>query len=207
MILSFFGGEKKRTIKLERGRVFLRPARVSDWRDWAELRDRSRDFLSPWEPTWPNDALSRQAYRRRLRQYDYEWEQGTGFSFFVFAREDDQLLGGISFSNVRRGVAQTASLGYWVGKPYARQGYMSEALLAALEFGFDRLGLHRLEAACLVNNEASQGLLRKSGFSKQGYARQYLRIDGRWQDHLLFEILRNDPRGAAVAKSTLKTSA
>ncbi|MEM7172380.1 MAG: GNAT family protein [Pseudomonadota bacterium] len=208
MILSLFGGDKKAGVQLEHARVYLRPPKTADWRDWADLRTQSRDFLTPWEPTWPNDALTRQAFRRRLRQYDYEWEQGSGFSFFVFHKKSDLLLGGISFSNVRRGVSQTASLGYWVGEPHARQGYMSEALLASLEFAFDRLGLHRVEAACLTNNQASQKLLVKSGFSQQGYARQYLRIDGRWQDHLLFEILRNDPRGAAALQpDSMKSSA
>jgi ribosomal-protein-alanine N-acetyltransferase len=167
---------------------------MPDWQVWAELREASRDFLVRWEPTWPRDALSKAAFRRRLDHVRQEWEQETGYSFLAFRSADEELIGGVTLSNVRRGVAQTASLGYWVGAPHARQGYMSEALLAVLDFAFEQLGLHRMEAACLEQNEASRRLLEKSGFHQVGYARQYLKIDGRWQDHVLFEILRSDPR-------------
>lgn len=181
-----------RGFRLNSGRVYLRAPQQGDWRLWSELREESRDFLIPWEPSWPHDALTRGAFRRRVRAYDREWQQGTGYSFLVMRREDDDLLGGVTLTNLRRGVAQCISLGYWVGGRHARQGYMSEALQAALEFSFEDLGLHRVEAACLPNNAASKGLLIKSGFREEGYARQFLRINGRWQDHVLFAILRED---------------
>jgi ribosomal-protein-alanine N-acetyltransferase len=181
---------------ISRGRIYLRPAHPGDWRAWAELRRDSRGFLEPWEPTWPYDALSRSAFRRRLQQYRDEMRQDTGYAFLLFRKRDHRLLGGVSMSNVRRGVAQSASLGYWIGRPYAHQGYMTEALLAVLDFSFDTLGLHRVEAACLPSNAASRGLLRKVGFTEEGYAREYLRINGVWQDHVLFAILRRDCRGA-----------
>ncbi|HEY5598974.1 MAG TPA: GNAT family protein, partial [Kiloniellales bacterium] len=163
-----------------------------DWREWAALRAESREFLVPWEPTWPYDALTRGAFRRRLKIYKSEARQGSSFSFLVFRRADDVLLGGVTLSNLRRGVAQAGSLGYWIGESYARQGYMTEALAAVLNFAFVRLGLHRVEAACLPDNLASRALLLKCGFAEEGYAREYLRINGRWQDHLLFAILRRD---------------
>ena len=128
-----------------------------------------------------------------------EWRDDAGYSFLVFRREDDALLGGATLSHLRRGVSQTASLGYWIGAPYARQGYMSEALGALLPFAFDRLGLHRIEAACLPRNAPSRGLLQKLGFREEGHAREYLRIDGSWQDHVLYGLLRQDMRGAAAA--------
>ena len=194
MRLSFFGSSSGQAVRLERGRLYLRPAQRGDWRAWADLRQRSRAFLSPWEPTWAHDALSSEGFRRRLRQYRFEWEQETGYSFFIFLRESDALVGGVTLSNVRRGVAQTGSLGYWIGEDYAQKGYMTEAVAAVMDFAFNDLNLHRLEAACLLNNEASQALLKKCGFRGHGTARQYLKINGKWQDHLLFEILRNDAR-------------
>ena len=183
--------------RLKHGRVYLRPARQSDWRAWADLRSESRDFLVPWEPSWSSDALSRAAFRRRLRSHDAEWQRGTGYSFLMFRADDDALVGGVTLSNVRRGVAQSASLGYWVGEPFARQGYMTEGLRVVLDFAFDRLALHRIEAACLPANRPSQGLLLKSGFKEEGYSRQYLRINGRWQDHRLFAVLQGDPRSGS----------
>ena len=193
-------GKVGRDLFLESGRIYLRPPRNADWQAWAELREASRAFLTPWEPSWPVDSLSRLAYRRRLEQYRYEWEQQSGYSLFIFTAASDQLVGGISLSNVRRGVALTGSLGYWVGGRHARRGYMFEALAAMMDFGFEQLGLHRLEAACLKNNLPSQGLLRKSGFQQIGCARQYLRIAGQWQDHLLFEILASDRRTAKATQ-------
>ncbi len=196
MLLPFRSGST-RGLRLQGPRIYLRPARQSDWKAWAELREQSRSFLAPWEPSWSRDALSRAAFRRRLRSYEVEWHRGTTYSFLLFLRDDDGLVGGVTLSNVRRGVAQSASLGYWVGEPYARQGYMSEALRAVLDFAFDRLALHRVEAACLPDNAASQGLLRKIGFQEEGCCREYLRINGRWQDHRLFAMLRDDPRKRA----------
>lgn len=179
-------------------RLYLRPPARADWADWAELRNESRDFLTPWEPAWTPDALSRSAYRRRLARYADEWNRDLGYTFFLFRREDDAIIGGLSISNVRRGVAQSCSFGYWVGKRFARQGYMSEAVLGASGFAFDALDLHRVEAACLPANAASQGVLRKCGFRHEGLARQYLKINGRWQDHVLFALLREDFRSLAA---------
>lgn len=194
MFLRFLYPASARQLHLEAGRVYLRTPLPGDWKAWAELRAESREFLVPWEPTWPRDALTRQAYHRRLGYYAGEWRQGSGYPLFLLRQADDQLLGGISLLNVRRGVAQTASLGYWIGRPFARQGYMSEAISAVLDLAFGKLGLHRVEAACLPHNEPSRGLLLKSGFKEEGFAREYLRINGRWQDHVLFAVLRDDPR-------------
>ena len=193
MRLPGFRSKATRALFMERGHVYLRPPRQRDWRLWSRVREDSREFLAPWEPTWPYDALTRGAFRRRVRAYSQEMRQGSGYSFLIFRKEDDRLMGGATLSNIRRGVAQTASLGYWIGESYARRGYMTEALSALLDFGFEHLGMHRVEAACLPHNEASKTLLLKLGFAEEGFARQYLRINGSWQDHVLFAILRSDP--------------
>ncbi len=173
-------------------RLYLRSPEDRDWRAWAELRAISRDFLVPWEPTWPADALSREAYRRRLRRYAADWREDAGYSFFVLRQGDNVLLGGVTLGNVRRGVAQLGTLGYWIGQPFARQGYMTDALETVLGFTFHTLQLHRIEAACLPTNLPSRGVLRKLGFRQEGYARKYLRINGEWHDHLLFGLLAEE---------------
>ncbi len=187
-----FRKNQLRGLRLERNRVYLRFPVQRDWRNWAALRAESRDFLAPWEPTWTYDALTRGAFRRRLKMYKTEMRQGATYSFLIFRRIDDVLLGGITLSNLRRGVAQSATLGYWIGVPHGNQGYMTDSLAAILEFAFSRIGLHRIEAACLPANEASRRLLLRSGFREEGYAREYLRISGRWQDHQLYAILRDN---------------
>ena len=194
MRLPVLRGKAPPKAHLRHGRITLRPPKQGDWKHWASVREQSREFLAPWEPTWPYDALTRRAFRRRVKAYNQEMRQGSGFSFLIFRNTDGALLGGVTLSNLRRGVAQAASLGYWIGQPHARQGYMSDAIALVLDYGFEQLGMHRIEAACLPHNDASKSLLLKMGFSQEGYARQYLRINGSWQDHLLFAILRSDPR-------------
>jgi len=180
------------------GRIYLRPPHRRDFRSWARLRAESRDFLKPWEPTWSPDALSRKAYIRRLRAYALSTYSDAGYSLFILRRDDDALLGGVSLANIRRGAAQSCNLGYWVGAPHAGHGYMTEALSAVLPFIFDQLRLHRIDAACLPNNLASQAVLRKIGFREEGFAREMLRIDNQWRDHMLFSLLGTDPRMAPV---------
>jgi len=177
--------------RLNGNRVFLRPPDRSDYEAWASLRASSRNFLTPWEPSWPPDALSRANFRARVGRYAEDWRTDQAYNFLIFTH-DETLLGGIGLSNIRRGVSETGSLGYWVGEVFARQRYMTEALPLVLDFAFDRLGLHRVDAACLPNNTPSHSLLTSAGFRQEGYARQYLCIEGKWQDHLLFAILRND---------------
>jgi [ribosomal protein S5]-alanine N-acetyltransferase len=182
-------------LRLVGDRVFLRPPERGDYESWASLRARSHGFLAPWEPTWPPDALSRSSYRVRLSRYAEDWRTDQGYNFFIFRNEDEALAGGVGLSNIRRGVAETASLGYWIGEPFARQRFMSAALPLVIDFAFTRLRLHRVEAACLPSNVPSRALLLRTGFRQEGYARLYLLIDGKWQDHLLFAILREDWRG------------
>jgi [ribosomal protein S5]-alanine N-acetyltransferase len=177
------------SLLLEGEGVRLRPPRQRDFVEWAALRRRSRDFLQPWEPTWPADDLTRVAFRRRLAAYAREMDLGAAYPFFVFRPEDDALVGGVTLSNVRRGVAQMATLGYWVGEPFARHGYISGAVKAAARFAFGVLALHRIEAACVPENHRSHGLLLKAGFEAEGRARAYLKINGEWRDHLLFGMI------------------
>ena len=179
---------------IEAGSIVLRPPRMSDYESWTRLRRDSRAFLTPWEPTWPADDLTRSGYRCRVKRYVRDMREDAGYAFFLFNARTNLLAGGLTLSNVRRGAAQTASLGYWIGEPFARQGLMSAAVRAVLPFGFESLRLHRIEAACLPTNEPSLRLLRKTGFTEEGFARSYLKIDGVWQDHLLFAILSGDPR-------------
>jgi len=176
--------------------VYLRAPQTSDFSEWASLRERSRSFLAPWEPEWPADDLTRGAFRNRLRRYANEIHDDSGYSFLVFRTGDHVLLGGVTLSNVRRGVAQSANLGYWVGAQYARQGYMSAAVAALIPFAHGQLRLRRIEAACLPENAVSMRLLEKLGFKREGYARQYLCIAGKWQDHLLYARLSSDPLSA-----------
>jgi [ribosomal protein S5]-alanine N-acetyltransferase len=171
-------------------RVTLRIPQMNDFEEWAALREASRDFLVPWEPTWPADDLSRASFRRRLKRYAEDQRNDLAYPYFIFRNADQKLVGGLTMTNIRRGVAQAGSLGYWMGAAFARQGYMTAAVQVLVPFAFSTLKLHRLEAACIPENAASVRLLEKTGFVREGYAREYLCINGIWQDHLLYAQVR-----------------
>ncbi|WP_297800004.1 GNAT family protein [uncultured Brevundimonas sp.] len=180
---------------LEGAGVVLRPPRPSDYLEWATIREASRDYLQPWEPAWSVDDLSRAAYKRRLQVYAREMELGTAYPFFVMDAQTNALVGAITLSNIRRGVAETGTLGYWIGQPYAGEGRGTAAVGAMLQFAFGDLKLHRVEAACVPHNHASQRVLEKSGFRREGLAKAYLKINGLWADHILFAVLESDLGG------------
>ncbi|HWA29621.1 MAG TPA: GNAT family N-acetyltransferase [Rhizomicrobium sp.] len=191
--LTFPGGQQP---VIKGDGVYLRYPRMADYPAWAKLRGESRAFLSPWEPMWARDELTKGAFRRRLRRYQKESRLDTAYAFFVFREEDDALIGGCTLSNVRRGVVQCCALGYWVGERFARQGYIYAAVRALIPFIFATLGMHRIEAACLPSNEPSKNLLMKAGFRQEGLAKKYLQINGDWQDHVLFALLEDEARVA-----------
>ena len=171
--------------------VVLRMPQMTDFDEWAALRQASRDFLTPWEPTWPEDDLTRGAFRRRIKRYAEDLRADLGYAFLIVRAADGALVGGLTLANIRRGVAQAGSLGYWMGLPFVRQGYMTAAVRAVVPFAFTTLRLHRVEAACIPSNVASIRLLEKTGFVREGFAREYLCINGIWQDHLLYGRLKD----------------
>ncbi len=175
--------------------VLLRPPRAGDYNAWADLRGGSQDYLQPWEPAWPDDDLTRAAYRRRLGVYAREMELGHAWPFFILDPTGRTLHGAITLSNVRRGVAETGTLGYWIGRPYAGRGLATAAVRAMASFAFRSLRLHRVEASCLPTNLASRRVLEKAGFRKEGEARAYLKINGVWSDHILFGLLSDELTG------------
>jgi [ribosomal protein S5]-alanine N-acetyltransferase len=187
-----FAGADPPVTRLVGRRVMLRPPTREDFEEWSRLRETSRRFLTPWEPTWSADALTRASYRQRLFHYASEWRTGQGYNFFLFRNADGALLGGIGLSQVRHGVAESGNLGYWMGERYSGQGFMTEGLALMLGFCFGRLKLHRVEAACLPHNAASRKVLAKNFFREEGYAKEYLCIDGAWQDHVLFATLHDE---------------
>ena len=172
--------------------VTLRPPHSGDFAEWAALRETSRAFLTPWEPTWPPDDLTRSAFRRRLKRYAEDQRGDLAYAFLIFRSDDNAMVGGLTLANIRRGVAQAGSIGYWTGAPFVRKGYMTAAVRALIPYGFTTLRLHRLEAACIPDNTASIRLLERTAFKREGYARGYLCINGIWQDHLLYARLKDD---------------
>ncbi|MDK9695967.1 MAG: GNAT family N-acetyltransferase [Siculibacillus sp.] len=185
---------------LRSARLLLRPPVMADHPAWADLRARSRAFLEPWEPLWPGDDLEKPAFRRRLRRYGTEMREGSAFPWFVFDAGSRELLGGVTLAQIRRGVTQTGTLGYWMGAPHAGRGIMTEAVGLVVVHAFATLRLHRIEASCLPENDRSIRLLEKVGFTREGLARRYLCIAGEWRDHILWGLLADDSRHPTVPR-------
>lgn len=182
-------------LRLETDRLSLRLPQHTDFRQWAELRRQSSGFLTPWEPTWSDDHLTRRAFTNRVSWAARCVKLDTALPLFIFRRDDACLVGAITLDNIRRGPAQAGTLGYWVGAPHARQGYMHESIAAVVHHAFSMMNLSRVEAACLPENTASRGVLERSGFKYEGVAQSYLQINGRWRNHVLYANLRHDRRG------------
>ena len=180
---------------VETERMTLRLPAHGDWRAWAGLREASADHLMPWEPVWSHDHLTRRAFTNRVYWAMRAETAGTALPLLLIRREDQRLLGAITLDNIRRGPVQAGTLGYWIGAPFARRGYMREAVLAVVHHAFAALDLSRVESACLPENVASRGVLEKCGFKYEGVAQSYLQINGRWRNHVLYANLRNDRRG------------
>ena len=169
--------------------LILRAPQMADYIQWSQLRESSRAFLTPWEPIWPSDDLTRSGFRRRLRRYAEDIAEDKSYPFLVFREDNGALIGGITLANVRRGIVQAGTIGYWIGEPYARQGLMTTALQVLLPSLFGELHLHRVEAACIPTNVGSVRVLEKCGFRREGLAKRYLCINGVWQDHYLYGLL------------------
>ena len=189
----------RRNVRIETDRMTLRAPQHADFRAWTGLRRDSADFLTPWEPTWAEDHLTRKGFTNRVTWAQRAIATGSALPLFLARREDQALMGAITLDNIRRGPAQAGTLGYWIGQPFARRGYMREAIEAVVHHAFHQMGLSRIEAACLPENAASRGVLERCGFKYEGVAQSYLQINGRWRTHVLYAALRTDRRGRTDA--------
>lgn len=187
--------KRRPKVRLETERLTLRLPQHSDYRDWADLRAESAEFLQPWEPTWSADHLSRKGFNNRVFWAERSVKGDTAVPVFLIRRSDQALVGALTLDNIRRGPSQAGTLGYWTGARFARQGYMKEAIAGITHYAFTKLDLSRIEAACLPENVASRGALEKAGFKYEGVAQAYLQINGRWRNHVLYSALRHDRRG------------
>lgn len=171
---------------MKTSRVLLRSPREEDERDFTALVRSSRPFFAGWVAP-PRIATAFAAYLRRNTTDTFE-------ALLLIRREDQAILGAVNLSEIVRGVFQNAYLGYWIGAPFARQGYMREGLALALNHAFASLRLHRLEANIQPANTASIRLVESLGFHREGFSPRYLKIGGRWRDHERWAILREEWR-------------
>lgn len=159
---------------------------VSDYASWRHARMSNEDHLQPFEPTWKPDAFTKATYRRFVGQAEHDIVSDGGAVLLLKHIDTDEVIGGINLRNIRRGSADMGTLGYWMAKEWGGAGRMKLAVGRVCEFGFYQLRLHRIEAACVPENDASAAVLLANGFEEEGFAKAYLSINGAWRDHRLF---------------------
>lgn len=164
----------------------IRPLRPDDAAELAALYAANRSFLAPFEPVRPEPFFTAEGQRARIEQRAAE-----GIHQFAIL-DGDAIAGTLNLSNVRGDDFQSGTIGYWVDGARNGRGLGTAAVAGVIEYAFGELGLHRLEAATLVDNLASQRVLERNGFERIGLARRYLRIDGEWRDHVLFQRIAED---------------
>ena len=168
----------------------VRVLTVDDARRLAELVSANREFLAPWEPRRSPQYFTEGYQRREIIEALAQYRDGLQVPLAMI--DNGQVVGRINLNNIVRGAFQSGDLGYWVAQSHNGRGIATAAVGAMISLAFDGLGLHRLQAGTLVHNIGSQTVLQRNGFQRLGLAPKYLRIDGRWQDHILFQRL-NDP--------------
>jgi [ribosomal protein S5]-alanine N-acetyltransferase len=183
-------------------RIFLRRPTPRDRRQYLALRRRSVSFLRPWEPR----PSAKNAAVRQFAAWLASARSGRNEKLLICSSEDGAILGAINLNEIVRGPAQSAYLGYWIGAPYAKQGYMTEALPLALSHAFQALGLHRVEANIMPTNRPSLALVKRAGFRCEGYSPRYLKIAGRWRDRERWALLAEDWQRGLASRSRARNS-
>jgi len=149
-------------------------------------------FLKPWEPTRGDEYYSRAGWQLILQRYNQSFEQGRTLNLAALNLANNEVIALCNFSNIVHGPMKACHLGYSVAEKYQGQGLMYEVLNAAIPAVMRKYDLHRINANHLPQNERSAALLKRLGFEKEGYARSYLQIDGKWQDHILNALIREE---------------
>ena len=188
---------KRYDLSIHTERCYLRLPRVKDFENWVVLRRNSERFLSQWEPERDKSFYALSLFKSRVKWANKNFKEKKVIHAFIFGKENESLMGAITIDNVRRGAAKSGSIGYWLGEPYVKNGYMNEVVRALTYYVFKNFDLSRIEAATLPENHSSRNLLEKTGFKYEGVAQSYLQIAGRWRNHIIYSLLHEDRRGKA----------
>ncbi|MEM0995761.1 MAG: GNAT family N-acetyltransferase [Bacteroidota bacterium] len=180
-------------MELSTTRLIVRPQNQEMLDELVAYLARNREFHRPWAPLHPEAWYARAEQARRLLKSQVDAREGRGYRFWYATQaKPNRMIGHASLSSVVRGAFQSCHLGYSQDQTACGQGYMTEALKAILHFAFEEVGLHRVEANVVPQNQASRGVLERLSFVQEGAARRFLKINGGWEDHLRFAILREE---------------
>jgi ribosomal-protein-alanine N-acetyltransferase len=172
--------------------LYIRPLEMEDAPALLDLRVRNRASFRPFEPVQGERHFTLEGQWDEIATCAQDARLDRRYAFGIFLSPDDEIVGRIALSNVARGAWQNATVGYYVAVEHQGRGYATEALRLVLRFAFEEAGLHRVQAGVVPENRASARVLEKAGFRREGMAERYINIDGRWRDHLIFAITKED---------------
>lgn len=173
--------------------ITLRPPRLRDRSQWNSVRAENKEWLSPWEATFPQvpetspafeNLSKRPSFYEMVRMLHQESRAGRSYSFFIWSHGN--LIGQITLGGVMYGALRGAHIGYWIDRNFANRGFTTQAVQLVTAFGFSELGLHRIEINVRPENTASCRVALKAGYLEEGQRKAFLHIDGAWRDHICF---------------------
>ena len=182
----------RRGEKLAGSRVELRPLKASDWDAWHAVRVGSRDWLEPWEPLGEpgtsDPVADAEAFKARCGAWERQRHFDAAYGYGIFLKKGGDLIGEVSLGSVQRGPFQSANVGYWIDQAHAGHGFMPEAVAVVLQYAFEQLSLHRVEAAIVPRNARSRRVAEKLGLREEGTSERFLEIRGVWENHVRYAI-------------------
>lgn len=179
-------------MRIEGEKVYLKTLDLSDAESWLDLQLRNRDFFAKYSCTRTEDFYTLDYQLEAIKNNAELMEKDQKYAFGIFLKDTDELIGGISFTEVLRGPLQSCYVGYSLDKPHNGRGYMTEAVRLIVDFGFRELKLHRIEAGVMPHNLGSIRVLEKADFQKEGIARKNVEINGKWEDHQILAIINEE---------------
>lgn len=172
--------------------IYIRIWELRDAEAKLELHIRNKEFFQDYSPKREEEFYTLEEQKKRIEERINESKQGVDYSFGIFLKDTDELIGNVTLSEVLRGALQSCYIGYMLDQRHNGKGYMTEAVRLAVDFGFKELKLHRIEAGVMPHNVRSMRVLEKAGFQKEGIARKNVKINGVWQDHQVLAIVNDE---------------
>ena len=172
--------------------IYIRPLQLSDAEAKLKLELDNREFFQAYSPIHEESFYTLEVQRQLIEEGENKWKEDSRYSFGIFLKETDELIGHISLSHIARGPVQSCLLGYSLDQQQNGKGYMTEAVKLAVDFAFRELKFHRIEAGVMPRNKGSLRVLEKAGFHKEGIAVENVMINGKWEDHQMMAIIAKD---------------
>jgi ribosomal-protein-alanine N-acetyltransferase len=186
----YIGG--KINMELIGSKIFIRLFEDRDAEVLLDLYLRNGEFFQKYSPTYADDFYTLDSKRNFISDSIKQSEKGDKYSFGIFIKDNEKLIGGVDLFQIIRGPLQSCLIGYSLDKQYNGNGYVTEAVSLAVEFAFNKINLHRVEAGVMPSNTASMRVLEKVGFHKEGIAKKSVKLNGKWEDHQILAIISDN---------------